>query len=203
MKANFEPTKDKDIESVGYLLARESLLGNDDVEPNRGSILRFKAAGESMLPAIWPGDTVEIARCAMRDLRIGDIVFSARDGRFFLHRLTSICDDSGFVLLGDSMPGPDAKYPKDALLGRMVGGVDEGFSLNVFVHRGVAAKISRILGLVLCHWNFARRIALGVHRRRQDFLLNRHSLAKSKLSEIKLGEIKLGEIKLGNQRTMN
>ncbi len=125
----------------------------------------------------------------MSDLRLGDIVLAARHGRFFLHRLTSICDDSGFILLGDSMPAPDAKYPEDALLGRLVTGIDDGyFFLNVFHHRGVPGKISRILGALLCHWNFARRIALGLHSRRKKFLLSRRSLAKSSCRESSFGE---------------
>jgi len=65
----------------------------------RGSgYLRLQVRGESMLPALWPGDVVEIASCSPEDVRPGEIVLALRDGRFFLHRLVTRSQPSGFVL---------------------------------------------------------------------------------------------------------
>ena len=82
-----------------------------------------------MLPALWPGDVVEIASCSLEDLRLGEIVLAQREGRLFLHRLVGRFTDpgtlNGFLLRGDSMPGLDPQFPIEALLGRLVQKVDE------------------------------------------------------------------------------
>ena len=86
---------------------------------------RLRVRGESMLPALWPGDVVEIASCSPEDVRPGEIVLALRDGRLFLHRLLAPCKPSGFLLRGDSMPGPDPRFPPGAMLGRLVRRVGE------------------------------------------------------------------------------
>ena len=121
--------------------------------------LRLRVHGESMLPALWPGDVVEIAGCSMEDLRPGEIVLAVREYRLFLHRLVSPCTPNGFRLQGDSMPGPDPQYSPEALLGRLVRG-DEG--------RGFSSPaLSRALGMLFCHCGPARHLALKLHDRRK------------------------------------
>jgi|ERR1700674_2451976 hypothetical protein len=148
--------------------------------------LRLRVHGESMLPALWPGDVVEIASCSLEEVRPGEIVLAQRDGRLFLHRLVgrfnTPCTPNGFLLRGDSMPGPDPHFPTEALLGRLVQKVDEsanegraasasvgrpGFGLNWFGVRGFGAKWSRALGMLLCYCVMARRVALKLHNRRK------------------------------------
>jgi len=109
-----------------------------------------------MLPALWPGEVVEIASCSMPDLRPGDIVLAVRDGRLFLHRLIAPCTPEGFRLRGDSMPACDPLYPPQALLGRLVRGTEEaqGFS---------SRTLSRTLGMVFCQSGMARRLAFKLH----------------------------------------
>src|SRR5258708_40141805 len=84
---------------------------------------RLRVHGESMLPALWPGDVVEIASCSLEDVRPGEIVLARREGRLFLHRLVGRFNGpgtpNGFLLRGDSMPGPDPQFPTEALLGRL------------------------------------------------------------------------------------
>jgi hypothetical protein len=118
--------------------------------------VRMRVRGESMLPSLWPGDAVEIATCSLEDLRPGEIVLALRDGRFFLHRLVAT-QPNGFVLRGDSMPGPDRLFTVEALLGRQVRASAEGRTRMAF---------SRALGLLFCHCSAARRLALKLHRRR-------------------------------------
>ncbi len=115
--------------------------------------MRLRVHGESMLPSLWPGDVVEIASCSLEDVRPGEILLAQRDRRLFLHRVVATRPD-GFVLRGDSMPGPDPLFPVEALLGRLVDAADK--------RRGRAA-LSRALGLLLCHCGVARRFALRLH----------------------------------------
>jgi hypothetical protein len=107
-----------------------------------------------MLPTLWPGDLVEIANCSPDDLRTGEIVLAMREGRFFLHRLVAPCTPNGFLLRGDSMPGPDPLFPPEALVGRLAGSSS-----------ALGMAWSRALGLLLCHFSFARRLALKLHVR--------------------------------------
>ena len=128
--------------------------------------LRLQVHGESMLPALWPGDLVEIASCSLEDLRPGEIVLARRDGRLFLHRLVSTRKPAVFLLRGDSMPGSDPQFPAKALLGRLVSKAGERRGVSGFGVKWFGAKWSRALGMVLCHCGVARRLVLKLHSRR-------------------------------------
>src|SRR5712671_4942005 len=109
-----------------------------------GQSVRLRVHGESMLPALWPGDVVEIASCSLEDVRPGEIVLALRDGRLFLHRFLTPCKPSGFLLRGDSMPGPDPRFPPGAMLGRLVRRVGEERDIaTITQRRGFAEKRSR------------------------------------------------------------
>jgi hypothetical protein len=117
--------------------AERSALLADALRHSHGfcQSLRLRVYGESMLPTLWPGDVVEIAGCSLEEVRPGEIVLALHDGRLFLHRLLA-SEPNGFVLRGDSMPGPDPLFPIEALLGRLVGRAGEGLvSRSVSVHR--------------------------------------------------------------------
>lgn len=123
-----------------------------------GGHVRLRVHGESMLPTLWPGDVVEIASCAPADIQSGEVALAFRDGRFFLHRLVSPCTPNGFLLRGDSMPGTDSRFSPESLLGRLVS-TDSGRSFAPSI-------LSRAMGRLLCHFDFARRVALNLHQRR-------------------------------------
>ncbi|HYW40479.1 MAG TPA: S24/S26 family peptidase [Terriglobales bacterium] len=135
--------------------------------------VRLRVHGESMLPAVWPGDVVEIASCSLEDVRPGEIVLALRDGRLFLHRFVALCAPNGFLLRGDSMPGSDPQFPPEALLGRLVRSADQGRAVSApalrlgFGAKWFGVKWSRALGMLLCHCGLARRFALKLHRRRK------------------------------------
>ena len=139
----------------------------------RGGHLRLQVHGESMLPALWPGDVVEIASCLLDDVRPGEIVLARRDGCLFLHRLVAPCTPNGFLLRGDSMPGPDPRFPPEALLGRLVRRTDGGQAVSVPARRpgfGVTwfgREGLRAVGMLLCHCGVARSFALKLHSRRK------------------------------------
>ena len=147
---------------VAEVLKMESFIWSDPPKS-----VRMRVQGESMLPALWPGDIVEIAPCIISGLRAGEIVLAWRDGRLFLHRFVSRCDLGSFLLCGDSMPSPDRPFPQEALLGRLVGRVNGGRArFKSTLRPGFAAKCSRAFGMLLCHWGVARRVALRLHNRR-------------------------------------
>jgi hypothetical protein len=137
--------------------------------------LRLRVHGESMLPALWPGEVVEIASCSPEDVRPGEIVLALRDGRLFLHRFVGRfndpCKPSGFVLRGDSMPGPDPQFPTEAMLGRLLQKVDGARAVCPaalppgFRAKWLGMKWSRALGTLLCHCGVASRLALNLHSR--------------------------------------
>src|ERR1700758_403813 len=49
--------------------------------------LRLRVTGCSMLPAVWPGDTLFVERTTRESVEEGDIVLYERDRRFFVHRV--------------------------------------------------------------------------------------------------------------------
>jgi hypothetical protein len=158
-----------DTEAVRSALVAEILRGNSFIWSDSLKSLRMRVYGESMLPALWPGDMVDIESCSVSELRAGEIVLACRNGRLFLHRFVEQCDLGSFLLCGDSMPGPDQRFPQEALLGRLVRRVNAGpDSLKSALRPGFAAKCSRALGMLLCHWGVARRVALRLHNRRTE-----------------------------------
>lgn len=127
-------------------LAAESL--------RRSGRLRLRVRGESMLPTLWPGDELEIVRCSVDDVQPADIVLAARDDRFFLHRFVARCQPDGFLLRGDSMPGPDPSFADEALLGRLAALRGGGLWSRLW---------SRAVGRFLCFCGPAHRLALKLH----------------------------------------
>ena len=81
--------------------------------------LRLGVTGWSMLPSIWPGDTLELERAHGNELCEGDIVLFTRAERLFAHRVVRMSQHA-FVTRGDAMPGPDAPVDSGELLGRVV-----------------------------------------------------------------------------------
>jgi Peptidase S24-like len=131
-----------------------------------GRTVRLRVFGESMLPTLWPGDVVEIESCSLENVRAGEIVLAQRDDRLVMHRLLVRCGQNNFLLRGDSVACPDPPFPSQALLGRLVRRADERRGLTPSgLHPGFGAKWSRTVGMVLCHWGLARRVALKVHSR--------------------------------------
>ncbi len=133
---------------------------------------RLQVYGESMLPALWPGDIAEIEACGVSEVRRGDIVLAQRDGRLCLHRFLGHSPEGGFLLRGDSMPKPDPVFPPEALLARLVF-ADPRRRIFSFL----SPRWSRALGLLLCYCGLARRLALRWHRRwraqeTREFLLS-------------------------------
>jgi len=120
--------------------------------------LRLQVRGESMLPALWPGDLVEIVACSPTEVGPGEIVLAFRESRFFLHRLLSEHGRDGFLTRGDSMPCPDPVFPSAAILGKLIRVVRAGHTVSE-----PARSWSRAIGIFFCYCDSARRAALWIH----------------------------------------
>jgi hypothetical protein len=84
--------------------------------------LRFAATGWSMLPSVWPGETLVVERVSVDEVQIGDVVLVGREGRFYAHRLISRLIDSEnpqWITQGDGMVAPDRPVLAHELLGRV------------------------------------------------------------------------------------
>jgi len=103
--------------------------------------LRLKVSGWSMLPTIWPGDTLVISRLDGRELLQGEIALFQREGRFIVHRVLSKATSIKQVLTrGDAMLQYDAPVPSDDLLGKV----------DFILRNGRTIEPSRNLGLKQC-----------------------------------------------------
>ena len=84
--------------------------------------LRFPASGWSMLPTVWPGDTLVVERVMHDRVRIGDVVVVGRHGKLCAHRVIGTAGDSQnpqWITQGDALPVPDRPVAENELLGRV------------------------------------------------------------------------------------
>ena len=127
-----------------------------------------------MLPALWPGDVVEIESCSIEELRPGEIVLAQRDERLVLHRLVGGRGPNRFVLRGDCVRCADPEYSADALLGRLARRRSEQRDTSELAKRPAliaewfGAKWSRAIGILFCYCGLLRRLALKLHSRRKN-----------------------------------
>lgn len=126
-------------------LAREILM--------LSGTLRLRVNGWSMLPTIWPGDTLVIR--TPDEVRTGDIVLFERDGRLFVHRVIA-GGDAEIRTRGDAMPHADAPVPHDQLLGRVACILRE--SRQISPRRKMRVRERTVAGLVRCSKTAARFI---------------------------------------------
>jgi signal peptidase I len=84
--------------------------------------LRLQVTGWSMLPSVWPGDTLVIESADRDAVSAGDIVLFGRDRRLFAHRVIAKrrhFADFGIVTRGDAMPAADSPVSGHELLGKV------------------------------------------------------------------------------------
>jgi hypothetical protein len=123
--------------------------------------LRLGVRGESMLPALWPGDVVEVVAHSLPNIRPGEVILVSREGRLYVHRFVARSGADAFVARGDSMPHADPLYDSSALLGRIEGVVRKGGTVSSPI---TSRFRHRALGFLFCRFSLARRLALKFHR---------------------------------------
>ncbi len=83
---------------------------------------RLAVTGTSMLPAILPGDILEVHRQSAAEILPGDVVLFARHGGFAAHRVVEKAGAPDCPLLitrGDALRVPDPPVTHEELLGRV------------------------------------------------------------------------------------
>ena len=111
--------------------------------------LRLQVTGWSMLPAVWPGDTLMVEQVKANAVSEGEIVLFVRDRRLFAHRVVARSHGDGHLQLvtkGDAMPTSDAPISDAELLGKVSRIVRKGRSIEPsrrlpISERGVAALV--------------------------------------------------------------
>jgi hypothetical protein len=125
--------------------------------------LRFAATGWSMLPAIWPGETLVVER-VNRDQFQGDVVLVARQGRLRAHRLVAKADGSGkaqWITQGDAIPVPDGPVTDGDLLGRVAFLIRAGRLVPVPTE---LSGVRRVTANIVRHSVPAARALIFAHR---------------------------------------
>ena len=128
--------------------------------------LRLRVMGWSMLPTVWPGDTLVVDSVKSDAVSEGDIVLFGRDRRLFAHRVVknNASGDTTILTRGDAMPAPDPPVDEAQLLGRVSFIMRNGKRIEPrrslrFSERAVAALVRGS--------DTAARVVVGIHGMRQ------------------------------------
>ena len=122
--------------------------------------LRLSVTGWSMLPTIWPGDTLMIDRAEIGAVSEGDIVLCARDQRFAAHRLLTN-NASMIVTRGDAMSQPDPPVSNCDLLGKVAFIMRNG---KCIAPRKSLRLYERIVAKMIQRSHIAARVIVRVHQ---------------------------------------
>jgi len=129
-----------------------------EVVSSSGS-LRLCVTGWSMLPSVWPGDTLIVERIHGDAVCPGDIVLFRRDRRLFAHRvIASPAGVASILTRGDSMPGADPPVLKNDLLGR-VSFIQRDGKLIQPARRLRFSQLA--IAALMQHSDFAARVLVG------------------------------------------
>jgi len=129
-----------------------------------GREVRLRVMGSSMLPSIWPHDTLLIRGAGDSRPSIGEIILYARGGGLIAHRVVRRIDDAGrarFETRGDALPACDAPVVQSEILGVVTAIVRGNRELPVR-----ARKSAGLLPLALHNSDLLCRIALKVQAMR-------------------------------------
>ncbi len=109
--------------------------------------LRLQVRGWSMLPSIWPGDTLLVEQVESSQMAEGEIILFRRERRLLAHRIVR-SDRSHILTRGDSMAASDSPIDKDEVLGRVASIIRNGKRFqprtSLRVHeRAIASAVQR------------------------------------------------------------
>ena len=129
--------------------------------------LQLRATGRSMVPAIWPGDTLVIERANPNAIAEGDIAMFTTEHRFVAHRVVAKeCAPGGPKLhtQGDAVSRPDSPVAASNLIGKVSSIVRQGKHLEPRRHLSFS---ERAVATVFRHSKIAARVVVGIHGLRQ------------------------------------
>jgi len=124
--------------------------------------LRLQVSGTSMLPAVWPGDTLLIERVESQKVSEGDIVMFGRDRRLVVHRVIGRIEtpaESMIVTRGDAMPEPDPPIPERDLLGKVSVILRNG---KLIAPRRTPRLTERTMAALIRRSDIAARVVMGI-----------------------------------------
>jgi len=156
------------IGSLETLEGRSGLKGELFLEVLKSTgQAKLGVTGASMLPAIWPGDILEVHRQSMEEVSPGDVVLFTRRGGFAAHRVMKKTGRPGRRLLithGDALPAPDEPVSPRELLGRVSAVLRGGRRLEPRLTRW-----SRASSWILARSDLCVRLVLRLRRLAQSF----------------------------------
>ena len=123
--------------------------------------LRLRATGFSMLPAIQSGDILFVHRCAIHEVRPGEVAFFSCYGGVVAHRMIARMQEC-MIAQGDTVPSPDPPVTAENLLGVVVSIERDGKSFAPPLRPDL---FSRLTATLLRRSHFALRVWLKVHGR--------------------------------------
>ena len=89
-----------------------------------GTVVRFRAEGESMYPTIRDGELITVAAVSAREVVRGDVLLCRHGVRVLAHRVVGVTacgTETFFELRGDAKASCDAPVGADAVVGRVIG----------------------------------------------------------------------------------
>ena len=125
--------------------------------------LRLCVTGWSMLPTIWPGDTLEIEKTDCASVSAGDVVLFHRDRRLFVHRVVRY-DAKAIATRGDALDALDETITDKELLGRVSLIVRDTKSIQPSASLSVR---QRVLASMVRRSEVGARVVVGLHGLRQ------------------------------------
>jgi hypothetical protein len=126
--------------------------------------LRFTATGWSMVPAVWPGDTLLVERVGANQVDVGMVVLVGRGGRLCAHRVvcrTEGSQDGLWITQGDALSAPDRPVAENELLGRVRYLIRAGKLIAVPAELGV---VERLTAKIVRRYVPAARFLVYLHR---------------------------------------
>jgi signal peptidase I len=121
--------------------------------------LRLRVTGWSMLPTVWPGDTLIVERVDSAEVAEGEIVLFSRERRLVAHRVLKN-KGSEMSTRGDSMTAVDSPVNKNELLGRVDSIVRNGRRIEP---RRTLGAGERAIASIVKRSEVAARVVVGVH----------------------------------------
>lgn len=112
-----------------------------------GEIVRFRALGCSMWPAIPPRSLLEVRPSEGGALVAGQLAAFERDGRVVVHRVSAVAAEH-LELAADALQRGDGKIPRARVLGRA----------HVLLRRPLELRLPRLEHVRMLFRSLARRL---------------------------------------------